>query len=216
MKNISIKAYSFEELSEEVKKKIIDKSREWSEARWMEGIDSDIYNTLDKFGNLFDVRPKVGSHGYIRFDTVKDYPIYYIGKEEEPIYHEEVTGKLLFRYILNNIMLYLTENRIRYLGNKKRYSCLFVEYRDKCQLSGTYIDNYILEPIFDYYENWTKYPKDFSLANLVDKCYNKFYDEIEKEREYAYNNDEYIAEELISEGRLYTEDGIEINNAIIC
>lgn len=135
------------------------------------------------------------------------------------IYAEELCGKLLFRYINNNIMPYITQGRYysssgKYINEKYTYkyrrSRIIKSVGDDCPLTGMCYDFYLLEPIIKYYKTWCSYPDNFSLTDLIEQCYGSFFKCWHEEYEYWANDENAIREELHNnqyEGRLYYMDG---------
>ena len=71
-------------------------------------------------------------------------------------------------------------------------------------------DYYLLKPIIDYYDTWCTYPENFSLEDLIEKCYNNFFKAWHEEYEHWADDEDAIREELHHnqyEGQLYYENG---------
>lgn len=114
------------------------------------------------------------------------------------IYAEELCGKLLFRYINNNIMPYITQGRYysssgKYINEKYTYkyrrSRIIKSVGDDCPLTGMCYDFYLLEPIIKYYKTWCSYPDNFSLTDLIEQCYDSFFKCWHEEYEYWANDE---------------------------
>ena len=162
----------------------------------------------------------VGYSGY-SFDFMFDDLLYY----EDPydcdkdICLSDLRGKLLFRYINNNIMPYITQGRYysssgKYINEKYTYkyrrSRIIKSVGDDCPLTGMCYDFYLLEPIIKYYKTWCSYPDNFSLTDLIEQCYDSFFKCWHEEYEYWANDENAIREELHNnqyEDRLYYMDG---------
>lgn len=161
-------------------------------------------------------------------DLVK-YDFSYEFKYKDPIYEhptdyhrdifpENLCGKLLFRYINNNIMPHITKGKYystgKYIDGKYNYKCrrsrVILGYEDNCPLTGMCYDYYLLKPIIDYYDTWCTYPENFSLEDLIEKCYNNFFKAWHEEYEHWADDEDAIREELHHnqyEDQLYYENG---------
>lgn len=62
-----------------------------------------------------------------------------------------------------------------HIGLVKEVSRVILGYEDNCPLTGMCYDYYLLKPIIDYYDTWCTYPENFSLEDLIEKCYNIFF-----------------------------------------
>lgn len=221
MKTITLTLYSFDDLSKDVQKEIIDKERWNIMDSCMEAYGSDYQNTLNKFQELTDTYVRgweVGYCGYnYRVDSDKgplyENPLNY----DQDIYYDELSGKLLFRYVNNNIMPYLAKGKYYSKGrwidgkyyNKSRHSRIMATYSD-CPLTGCCYDCSILDPIFKFYNNWPTYPADYTFKDLVSECYEAFFKSWHEEYEYWADDEDAICEQLHNnqyENRLYHEDG---------
>lgn len=224
MKTITLQLYSFDELSEDVQKQIIDNERWNIMEQCMNSFGTDYRKSLKEFEKLTNTTTKnwrVDYCGYYVNSHFSNAPIY-----EHPIdynkniYAKNLCGKLLFRYINNVIMPHITKGKYystsgKYINGKYEYkhkhSGVMFDYKDDCPLTGMCYDYYLLKPITDYYDAWHNYPDDFSLKDLIDQCYNDFFRSWHKEYEYWADDEDAIREELHNnqyEYRLYYKDGI--------
>lgn len=212
MKQVTIRLYKFEELSEESKAKVIEREREQIQQWGIDAWDSEHRATLEKFEAIFDVN--------VRHWEVNDYSHNYQFTFNNDFYGmdaSEITGKYLLRF-LNSIYYDVRSGKYfscgqRYDENGKfHYSCkhskiLWEEFN--CPLTGVCYDNDILKPIWDWHKkpNW-----NLSLENLVDECLESFFSQWEQEMLYC-GSDEYCIQELtessVYEDALYFEDGTE-------
>lgn len=219
--------YEYNELSEEAKDRIRDEWRGCDDL--MDAYNSDYEAVLTEFSKICNVNVfdwSVGLYGsHFRFDC-KGYPYEVYDNEgyvDEYIELASLSGKLLFRYVLNNIIPHIIKgkyySRWHYDENgkahsKHRYSRVIME-KGSCPLTGYYADCDIIEPIVKYYRAWTTYPADYTYEDLMKECLNAFFDVWEKDYEYQ-DSDEAIDEMIEAnwDDRLYFEDGTEYNGKL--
>ena len=224
MKEVKVKLYKFEELSEEVRKSIVDKER-WNVGyETMDCYASDYEGTLKKFTELMGVKVnyEVSYCGYhFSFDFQNDYAFgnYWL---DYCISHEECTGKLLRRWLNNNFMPFALDakkyykydagyNREKHRWNKQRFSKIQRESWDNCPLTGMCYDYEVMKPIVETLAK--PISKSFSLKDLVEKCLDNLFSAWHKEYEYWCDTDSAIEEQLTNwnEGNLFYEDGTKFN-----
>lgn len=222
MKTIYLSLYKFDELSKEAQQNVIEKER-WN-IMWqcMDCYGSDYKASLEKFDTLMGTEACDYSVDYGGYDfnyKINDMVICVNPIDcDKDIYPNNLCGKLLFRYINNNIMPYITKGKYystgKYIDGKYNYKCrrsrVMLEYKDNCPLTGMCYDFYLLKPIIDYYDTWCTYPENFSLEDLIEKCYNSFFKTWHEEYEYWADDEDAIREELHYnqyEDRLYYENG---------
>lgn len=152
----------------------------------MDCYGSDYKASLEKFDTLMGTEACDYSVDYSGYDfnyKINDMVICVNPIDcDKDIYPNNLCGKLLFRYINNNIMPYITKGKYystgKYIDGKYNYKCrrsrVMLEYKDNCPLTGMCYDFYLLKPIIDYYDTWCTYPENFSLEDLIEKCYNSF------------------------------------------
>lgn len=212
MKELKIKLYSFNELSEEVKNKIADEKRWDCMAYVMEGCDFERAKTLEKFCDLFNVRMTSQS-----IDYCGHYFNFEI-KENFEVDSDEIKGRLLRRFI-NSIYGELVPRKRYYLFRNGKCIALHVSRvnfnHDGCPLTGVCYDADILDKVWEVYGKVI--PSDYSLKDLVNDCLTAYFNSWQKEYEYWGDNDEAIKEEL-SEGmfyeKLFYSDGTIYNGPI--
>lgn len=136
---------------------------------------------MKAFEDMTDTRVYNWEVGYERYDFSYEFkykdPIYEHPTDyHRDIFPENLCGKLLFRYINNNIMPYIIKGKYfstsgKYIDGKykyrHKYSRVMFDYGDNCPLTGMCYDYYLLKPIIDYYNAWCTYPEDFSLEDLM-------------------------------------------------
>ena len=191
MKENVLKVYKFDELSKDSQKKIIERERWNVIGQCMVDYIIDYQESMKAFEDMTDTRVYNWEVGYERYDFSYEFkyndPIY----EHPTDYHRDIfpknlCGKLLFRYINNNIMPHITKGKYystgKYIDGKYNYKCrrsrVILGYEDNCPLTGMCYDCYLLKPIIDYYDTWCTYPENFSLEDLIEKCYNNFFQDL--------------------------------------
>lgn len=221
MKTINLTLFSFDELSENVQKKIIERERWNVMERRVDCCASEYKASLKSFEKLTDTEAcdwNVGYSGY-SFDFMFDDLLYYEDPYDcgQDICLSDLRGKLLFRYINNNIMPYITKGRYYSKGKyvdgkyqyKDRHSKILLE-NNNCPLTGVCYDQDILDPIIRYYKTWNSYPEDFSWPDLMRQCYDNFFKSWHEEYEYWADDESALREELHNnqyEDRLYYKNG---------
>lgn len=219
MKQITL--YTYNELSDNAKKQAIDKKRFDVMYEVMEHWNTEWLNSLNRFEEITNTELKSYDVSYDGFYCgnidFKDDVL--LGSYEFPLYADEIKGKLLFRYLNNNILPYIQKNKIirgksSYIDGKyhipKRTSRIITS-DDECTLTGYIGDIPLVRTIIDYCKEWNKHPEK-TLEDLYRECYRTFlqwwHDDF-----CGFDNDEYVAEELENgsafENVLYYENGEE-------
>lgn len=222
MKTIVLQLYTFDELSGEVQKEIIERERWNIMEQCMIVYGSDYRESLKAFEKLTNTRSYSWSVDYcnysFRFNHI-DNPIFECPVDyDKDIYAEDLYGKLLFRYINNNIIPHITQGQYYSTSGKcidgkytyKHRRSRVIKSLDDCPLTGMCYDYYLLEPIIKYYKTWCSYPDNFSLTNLIEQCYESFFKCWHEEYRYWADDENAIREELHNnqyEDRLYYMDG---------
>lgn len=214
MKTINLTLYSFDELSKEVQKEIINRERWNIMGQCMEGLSSDYHNSLEQFEKAFFIKCKDWEVNYCNyffdFDITK---VEAFGWKNNSIELETLSGKLLQRFIRNNTMQHLEKDK--YYGKLKgvypnyqhikRYSRIFKEVN--CPLTGCCYDMDLLDPILKYNaspDQSTNYRK------LIKECLDSFFKSWHEEYNYWADDEDAICEELHHnqyENRLYYKNG---------
>lgn len=227
MKEVTMKLYPFSELSDEVKKGIVEKVRFDVMGRNMDAWSDDWEKSLSEFEKLTDTTLKgwevsyCGYHtGRIRFDH--DGPV--MGDWENGLYPHEVKGKHLYRYLCRNILPYIIKRKTywgkdkyvdgKYAGCVKRASRIKYSF-DGCPLTGYCGDYSLVKPILDYCKEWPKHPHT-TLVDLYKECYDGFMKDWYNDYQ-GSASDEFVMEELENspnyEDDLYFEDGVKFAHA---
>lgn len=199
MKKITVdyEVYSIDELSEN--------AREKAYYSWLRDFDypwaDDNRATLDKFENIFPIKVKNWEYGYrkyINFEMTCDDEI------------AELSGIRLLKYIYNNYYDFLYKGRyysIRHCDENGKYSFKYkyskVIKDNSCPLTGYYMDDEILEPIYKFLKNPSP---SITFENLMYKCLDNWLYACDKDYEYCTSM-EYFIEESRDNGWEYFEDG---------
>lgn len=224
----TINVYSYDELSDSAKDKIRER---WRNCPYglMEPFNGEYESTLEKFCEICDIKMK-----YWEVDTYmhnfsinfcERYPYERCDKDgyvDEYIALESLSGKLLFRYVLNNIIPYLIRGKYHskyYYDHNGKWHCksrrsrvVMEDEPEKgyCPITGVCMDCDIIEPLMKYYRNWAKYPADYTFEDLMNECMESFFTAWQNEYEYRYS-DEGIDEviEANFDDKLFFSDGTE-------
>lgn len=116
MKEIVLKLYEFDELSKDSQERIIERERWNIMDCCMEAYGADYISTMKSFGDLTNTEAYGWEVGYTRYDFRFKFkyndPIYCHPTDyDKDIYPNNLCGKLLFRYINNNIMPRIIKGR---------------------------------------------------------------------------------------------------------
>ncbi len=210
MRIIELKLLKFNELSDEAKQTAIENYRNKGyEPAWTE----ENRQTLEAFEEVFPIQISKWSYG---------------GRGEGVIYSivgdhiEDVSGQRLATYLWNNYRRdlfkgkyygHLSESDKH--GNKipvskehpigkrhvKRYSKIILD--TTCVLTGYYMDDVILKPIYEFLERPIK---GVTFSDLLDDCFDAWIKGCNDDIEHQ-NSDEYIAEHLEANDYEFTSDG---------
>jgi hypothetical protein len=211
MRTLEVKLYKYDELSEEAKKKAIESKRGECAAYHEECIADDYIGTLKAFEKLLDIRIDVKDDRGRTWFSPKfndDSWCYMIDTEDgsEYLCLEELSGKLLQRYIRNNIMPYLVKPRTFYRGDYKKQRKSRIMYDDaeaSYPLTGVCCDYEVIQPIVDY----MKHPdNDTTMEDLIQKSVDALADAYGDDVDWGYS-DEAVEEELNLNEYEFLEDG---------
>lgn len=223
MKEVKIKLYRFEELEEKIQDIIIAERQYHND--FAEVYYSDWECTLEEFEKLVGIKVKnweVSGCGY-------NYRVEYgISAYSDGYYHdvdgEEISGKYLYRYIMNNVyddmfprkVFYNYNagyNREKQRWNKQRTSKVIRRMWNDCVLTGVCYDYEILKPIAEYLSK--PYEEDYTLDDLIHDCLDSFFSAWQKEIEW-YNSYEGVKEMLTEyDENEYYENGKVFNGVLV-
>lgn len=224
MKEFKIKLYNYNELSDEVRKKLIEKNRWNLGDDAMEQNSDERRETLKKFEELFGISVSYdvdycSSWCKVCFDSA----IYESNWNDEKEWYfeaKDVKGRLLLRFL--NSKSYAFSEWKSYWGDfkwdengksltKKRYSKII--RISECPLTGVCYDEDILYPIREFLK---KPDMNLSLQDLIERCVEEFVDLWHKEWEYCCDDNNFLDEEMEHrhEGDLFLYDGTEFTGNI--
>ena len=214
MKTITIKLYEFGELSDEVRKSIVEQKCFDVMDDVMSCNASEYEASLKAFKDATDFDARGWEVGYHNHHFRRDNPDGVVmGTYDYPVEPEDIKGRLLWRWCYR----FVRDNRRgewQYIGWSKKERVLrfdrgSAERRSRiimepitggwCPWTGVVTDCALVEPIVDFYLNYHrgKYSESYSLEDLIDDCLEKFFDEWESEyNAYGDNKDGIVEEEL--------------------
>ena len=116
MKKIVLKLYEFDELSKDSQERIIEREHWNVMEQCMDAYGIDYKKSMKAFEDMTDTRVYNWEVGYERYDFSYEFkykdPIYEHPTDyHRDIFPENLCGKLLFRYINNNIMPYIIKGK---------------------------------------------------------------------------------------------------------
>lgn len=191
MREETIKVYKFSELDPKVQEKVIE---HFQNEDWLYNWQDENNESLKAFEKIFPVKVKNWEYGGGRTDIHAEYLI-----DSE---HEELTGIRLMKYIINNYGGYLWKGKyLKHIKGKARYSR--IQKEASCVLTGYYMDEHILEPIYEF----LKKPKEgVTFEDILRDCLWSWVRACEKDWEYAYSR-ENIEEMLEANNYEFTAGG---------
>lgn len=228
MKQVTLKLYKFDELSDDVRNEIAESQSFEVMSFAMDGHYSEYESSLKSFENetgFKAVRWEVGYYLH-RFD-IEEPEGHVMGTMGYPIYPQDCKGKLLWRWCRD----FIDNNRKgKYYG--KLVPCeksvehpvglkhIFIHSKATaepitggwCPWTGCITDCSLVEPIVDFYLNYHrgKFSESYDLEDLIGDCLEKFFNDWENEYNAYGNNENGCVEEFISansDGDLYLADG---------
>ncbi len=235
MKSINVDVFTFDELSDEVKAKLVEENRYefQGDAVYMDW--KDVWApTIKKFEELFNVDLGIDSRYGWRYRVTFNEEYFFDNGEvsdfpdcngQYSIRMDELSGEKLRNYIDTQFSSCM--KRKTFFGKnygKRRISRIFKEW-DNCPLTGCCSDISILEPIAEYLNHkqgdygWKKADgtinkswKYYTFKDLMEACADSIIKAIEGSEDY-YESDEYVLEELSnrSYGEHFLADGKEFN-----
>lgn len=212
MKQVKIKLYHFDELSDDAKHEVCERERNEHYGFGNLALQDDAderMETLKKFGELFGLKWKIDYDHQYRFITWSF--------EDYDIDDENICGKYLWRFL--NKFYFRIHTRKEYWApfkyddkgrvispTPRRISKIMWQERN-CPFTGMCYDEDILDEIW----KWLKNPDwKISLHDLIDNCFHAYLKSWEAEDDYRLS-DEGLSEmiELNWEDKLFFEDGRE-------
>lgn len=192
MKTIEINVYQFGELSPKAQ----DRAFQHYCSTYDYPFEDYNQEVLDEFCKLFNISVDF-VYGY-------EYTLQFIIRTKFQYGEEELSGVRLMKYLQNNYMPYLTQPKVWYNEKytKKYISKVFFEKRD-CPLTGYYLDEDILDPIYEF----LSYPySNVTFVDLMEKCINNYLKVAQSDYNSVYSM-EYFENECKETEALFLEDG---------
>ncbi len=202
MKEVKVKLYHFDELSEDVKHKLCERERvkpygitatqvEWDAEERIE--------TLQLFCDMFGIKFEIDYDHQLRFINWHFKDVDMNGYDWSD---EDICGKYLLRF-LNRYYYDIRSRKYFYRLMKSRHSRIMWE-EQCCPFTGMCFDCDILEKIFEWYKNpnW-----EISLHDLFEECFRHYLKLWADDEDYYYS-DEFICERLEEDCEvMFLEDG---------
>lgn len=197
MKEVTMKVYHFDELTQDAQQHVLEKRYENS--YWP--FTDDTNDVLSTFEQIFDISVDIVG-GYNAYDNS------FIVRTNFEYDEEDLTGVRLLKYLQNNYMQYLTKPLVRYSKNycnngyKKYYSKVF-SVVGECPLTGYFLDCDIIDPIIKFVKQPTN---NITLHDLLCKCVANYLKVAQKDFDDYYSK-EYAQVDYSERGSLFFEDG---------
>lgn len=195
MREMKIKIYNFNELSEKAQRKAIREVKEdIVDAGFYD--DSDLMDSIEKISKSINCYYNFSDFGRLYFITKKVFT--------------KMSGKRAYAYIFNNYILPNMENKTYYKDhviycdgrkNWARKSNIFVEFG--CPFTGYYADYCLFDAWKDFNKKFNSKSSVYDFIDLVSKRLN---DEIEADRRYK-ESDEYIIDFIDANEIEFRENG---------
>lgn len=187
MKTVNLNLYSFDELSENAQEKVISTWRDNDQYFW----DSENTDSLNAFCKIFDIKIKDYEYGY------RNYINSSFNLSLDILEFKNVVA---YKYLWSNYKSDIFKPKQYYKNGKKRLSK--IQLNNDFVLTGYYIDNEILAPIYDF----LKKPDNSSIEDLLNDCLNNWLSAGRKDYEY-WNSEECIREEIKDNDYLFLANG---------
>lgn len=200
MRTVTINIYKIDELSRSAQRKAYENWLQKAQYPWHD----DNVRTLHAFEKIFPIKIK-GFEYRFEYGEGRNY-IHFTFTEDENI--ENLSGIRLSKYIYNNCFDYITSKKIFYGKSKTRKSKIL--YVHDCPLTGYFMDEEILEPIYKF----LKKPEDITFYTLIRRCLNSWLDACRDDYEKYFSFRNFLDIASINEYE-YTENGDEANVAIL-
>lgn len=192
MKTVETNVYSFDELTPKAQERAFDHFCSTYDYPY----ENDNQEVLDEFCKLFDISVDF-VYGYA-------YTLQFIVRTKFQYGEEELSGVRLMAYLQNNFMKYLTLPKVWYNEKctKKYFSKVFFEEREY-PLTGYYIDEDILKPIYDFLSHPNS---NVTFVKLMEKCIANYLKVAQADYDSVYSI-EYFENECKETEALFLEDG---------
>ena len=185
--------YQITELSEEAREKA---HKEWLSNGYFYGWTDENRHALDTFCRLFGIVCNKWNYDAYSYN--------YTHHSRQEDYIDGLKGWRLATYLINNHWSDLYTPKYFWKGMKGRKSRIFID--TCCPLTGYYIDNYILAPIYDFLKSPSE---NVTFEDLMNDCLDSFFracrDDMESTQTMEYFVEECNANdwEYLSDGKLF-------------
>lgn len=219
MRKIEFNVYRFDELNDESKKVAIEKCRYKISEVNANDLSCDYRESLHKFEEIFGLY-RVEIDQYDNYNIMwggrySDEEVFsYDEKTDTPIYLRELHGKLLWRYLQNNIFplsgmkeYYLWQHQTKDGKVKSRTSRIMRYGDEECGLTGMCYDCPLVGPFIE----WMKHPEDTTTyEDLVNEAVSKFIEAWNGDIDYG-SSDEFVTSQLSDLDYEFRENGDPYN-----
>lgn len=186
---VTYQIFSLGDLSPEARARAY---RKWLNDEPEYGWNAENKQTLNAFCDLLGIRCNKWEYdGY-------SYSFSWYSPYEDTI--ENLHGARLAAYLHNNFGSHLFVPKIYYKGRRRRRSRLFCT--TECPLTGYYMDNMILDPIYCFFTH----PDDTTFYDLIECCLDTFFRACRDDARYC-RSEEYFAELAESNAWEYLASG---------
>lgn len=215
MRTVTKEVYSFDELNEDAKQTAIDYYRN----NWVcsDYIYDEAHETVKKFHEIFGTSEGRRSWLEVSTDSIDNNVL-------------ELKGLRLQKYIWNNYAQYLYKGKYyNYKGNTseklihKRIESIYYPNRqywgnyyysaitkdNSCTLTGVCCDYSLLQPIYDFLDNYRSKPNyhnNLDFETLINDCFASLEKDLQSEEE-SLSEDENIIESIEANEYEWNEDG---------
>lgn len=204
MKELTVKLYSFDELSDDAQEKAIEEQRDkhcdwfWDSVQMEMDALKDIANTIG--ANKYDYSLSVCAPSYVTFEfNTYDFDF------------EDLKDIRALKYIYNNFVAPFIKGKYyssgKYINGKYNYKCKYSKATfEFTPSSGMYIDYIVLDVYKEYVENIKKHIS-FNVADFIEDVESKLAKTIVDSAE-ENDSDEAWRDRLLDDDReIYTEEG---------
>ena len=212
MKVIQTEFFDFNELSEDAKEIAINEIINKQDNSFMY---DEAYKTVKEFNKVFNI--KEGSRSWLDFslDKVSDNLL-------------QLKGLRLRTYLINNfgywiykklwMKSFVSDKQIKHKrviskeDNKGNFYNSYysgIQKNNSCVLTGMCYDDEILNPIYDFIDNYKENANNYyftDFEDLIKDCFHNLKECLDSEEEYMYS-DEGVIEEINNNNYSFTIDG---------
>lgn len=203
MKEIMVKLYSFDELSDDAKENAIEKARERNCAWYWDSVQMEI-------DALSDIAYTLGANKKVNYEFSTCSPSYIEFSFGDIA--DDLKDIRALKYIYNNFISPFVKGKYystngKYINGKytykKHYSKAIKEFSS---VSGLYIDFVVHDIYLEYVENIKKHVS-FSVADFIEDVENRLCKTILEAAESYDSNDEWKERLLDDDREIYNSDG---------